>query len=733
MSEATKRPPRFSLSTWILIGILLGAGVGLFLGEPAAALQPLGDAFIRLLQMTILPYMVVALIAGLGKLTMADARLLALRGGAVMVLFWVVGFAIILAIPATFPQLESASFFSTTTIEQRQTPNFVSLYIPANPFHSLANGIIPAVVLFCLALGVALITVERKEIIVTPLQTVSQALMRVAQLVVYLTPIGVFAITASAAGTMTVDEFDRLQPYLVGFIVATLIFTFVLLPALVAILTPFKFWDVVRVCQGSMLTGFATGNLFVVLPIIIENCNELFERHAPGVENADSYIDVVIPVSFNFPNIGKLLILLFIPFAGWYSGHAMSLGDYPNFVMLGLASFFGGVDLAIPFLLEVMKIPVDLYELYIVTGVVTGRFATLLGVMNLLAFTLVTTCAVTGLVRIRKHRLLTLGSASIALSIAALATTRVALQHTVESEYTKDQVIATMQLLRDPMTAVVHERVPENAPEPSEATNALDRVLERGVIRVGFIDDNMPYTYLNAAGQLVGFEVEMANHLARDLEVELDFVPVTQENIGALLSEDKVDIVMAQIVATPERLSRVSMSSPYMDVTLALVLKQEDAKTFADSRTLHRLPPMKLAVPTRDEYFLAMLAEVLPQAELVHVASARDFFDLNFQGAEVLVVFAEQGSAWTLLYPSYEVVVPKPDLLQLPVGYVVPRGDAEMLNFINRWIELKLRDGTIRTAYRYWILGEGTERRGPRWSIMRNVLGWGKASQPAQK
>ena len=48
-----------------------------------------------------------------------------------------------------------------------------------------------------------------------------------------------------------------------------------------------------------------------------------------------------------------------------------------------------------------------------------------------------------------------------------------------------------------------------------------------------------------------------------------------------------------------------------------------------------------------------------------------------------------------------------------------------MLNFVNRWIDLKLRDGTIRKAYRYWILGEGAERRGPRWSIMRNVLGWG--------
>jgi proton glutamate symport protein len=45
-------------------------------------------------------------------------------------------------------------------------------------------------------------------------------------------------------------------------------------------------------------------------------------------------------------------------------------------------------------------------------------------------------------------------------------------------------------------------------------------------------------------------------------------------------------------------------------------------------------------------------------------------------------------------------------------------------HFINTWIELKRRDGTIDALYRHWILGKQTGKRQPRWSIMRNVLHW---------
>jgi Na+/H+-dicarboxylate symporter len=65
-------PLRTSLSTRILLGLGLGVFTGLFFGEGAAALQPVADVYIRLMQMTVLPYLVMALIVGFGQL---DANL----------------------------------------------------------------------------------------------------------------------------------------------------------------------------------------------------------------------------------------------------------------------------------------------------------------------------------------------------------------------------------------------------------------------------------------------------------------------------------------------------------------------------------------------------------------------------------------------------------------------------------------------------------------------------------
>ena len=62
-----------SLSTRVLIGLFSGVAAGVFFGELTAPLKIAGDAFIQLLQMTVLPYIVVSLIAGLGSLTYRDA------------------------------------------------------------------------------------------------------------------------------------------------------------------------------------------------------------------------------------------------------------------------------------------------------------------------------------------------------------------------------------------------------------------------------------------------------------------------------------------------------------------------------------------------------------------------------------------------------------------------------------------------------------------------------------
>ena len=65
--------------------------LGLLFGERTAALQIVADAYIKLLQMTVLPYVTVSIVGGLGALDAAQARTLGEAVGLVLVVLWAVG------------------------------------------------------------------------------------------------------------------------------------------------------------------------------------------------------------------------------------------------------------------------------------------------------------------------------------------------------------------------------------------------------------------------------------------------------------------------------------------------------------------------------------------------------------------------------------------------------------------------------------------------------------------
>ena len=113
--------------------------------------------------------------------------------------------------PLAFPSTITASFFSTTLVSHPEPIDVVALYIPSNPFHSLANNIVPAVVLFSVILGVAVIGLERKQVLLDVLGVAGEAVARVTRFVVRLTPFGIFAIAATAAGTLDIRA-DRADP-----------------------------------------------------------------------------------------------------------------------------------------------------------------------------------------------------------------------------------------------------------------------------------------------------------------------------------------------------------------------------------------------------------------------------------------------------------------------------------------------------------------------------------------
>jgi hypothetical protein len=86
---------------------------------------------------------------------------------------------------------------------------------------------------------------------------------------------------------------------------------------------------------------------------------------------------------------------------------------------------------------------------------------------------------------------------------------------------------------------------------------------------------------------------------------------------------------------------------------------------------------------------------------------------------------AEAGSSWTLLYPKFHAVVIKPETHKFHLAYPIAGGDRALADIIDKWVLIGKDSPSVQRKYDYWIMGVGAEETLPRWSILRNVLGWG--------
>ncbi|MGH7492215.1 MAG: cation:dicarboxylate symporter family transporter [bacterium] len=710
-----------SLSTKILIGMGLGILAGIFFGEDVAFLKVAGDAFVLLMQMTVLPYIMVSLITGLGGLSLKEAAALARKGGVVLLLLWGIGLVMVLLMPLAFPNWEMASRFSTSLIEQRPPFDFLGLYIPSNLFFSLSSNTVPAVVVFSFALGAALIAIQNKEALLKSLSALADGLGRITNFLIKFAPIGVFAIIASATGTMRFSELERLQVYMLTYMVAALLLTFWILPALVTSLTPFKYKDLVGPTRTALLTAFATGNIFVVLPVLAERSKELLKKLESSHET-ESTVDVIISTSFSFPNLGKILTLSFVLFAGWFANSSVPVSKYFTFATTGLFSFFGDPTVAIPFLLNLLQIPSDTYRFFLVADNLVGaRFGTLLAAMFTLVLAVLGACAVSGLLKISWPKLLRFAAVSLVLTFGAIGATRWFFEYVVGHEYQEYQAFITMDLSHEHKPATVHRSSLPSPPFHDAQKSRLQEIRDRGYLRVGYFKDALPFAFTNEAGNLVGLDVEMACTLAQEMNVRLEFVLIDREKAAAMLDAGYVDLIMSGLAVTVENAQKMALSTSYMDQTLAFIVKDYRREDFNSRNKLKSLQKLKLGIPGVP-YYIAKVKEYLPQAEVVVLNSPREFFTRKEEDLDALVYSAEAGSAWSLVYPAYTVAIPRPDVLAVPLAYAMARGDRELVDFVNTWIDLKKKDQTIAALFDYWILGRNTVAQEPRWSIARNVL-----------
>jgi proton glutamate symport protein len=274
-----------------------------------------------------------------------------------------------------------------------------------------------------------------------------------------------------------------------------------------------------------------------------------------------------------------------------------------------------------------------------------------------------------------------------------------------------------------PVPTLVQADAPQVVAAASEGP-VLDNMRARGALRAAFLPDSLPFAYRNASEEIVGFDIAMAQMLARELHLQLQLVPLSRETLAGALSSGACDLVMSGVALTTERAADTLFSSPYLDETIALVVPDHARDRFATWSGIRARPNLRLGIPAVS-YYVEKVDAGLPDAALTSFLSVEAMFGGPASGdLDGLVLTAERGSAWTLLHPEYSVVVPTPGLIKVPLAYPIAKHDAAFAAFIDAWIELKKKDGTIQRLYDYWILGRNVMPATPRWSIIRNVLHW---------
>ncbi len=213
--------------------------------------------------------------------------------------------------------------------------------------------------------------------------------------------------------------------------------------------------------------------------------------------------------------------------------------------------------------------------------------------------------------------------------------------------------------------------------------------------------------------------------LARELNVEIDFVRWTYDTLFADLNNDKFDLAIGGLIVNPERLAKANFSNPYMSLTTSVVVEDHRRDEFGSWEKIDKALIARLGVvgEERADY----LQRQLPNTDIALLETYSDFFVNKTKRIDGLVISAEAGSAWTILFPAYSVVLPEPHE-KTYAALAIPLDRPEFENFINDWLNIKQTAGVIDRLYGKWILGEEAHQKRVRWSLGETYLVCGSNS-----
>lgn len=238
--------------------------------------------------------------------------------------------------------------------------------------------------------------------------------------------------------------------------------------------------------------------------------------------------------------------------------------------------------------------------------------------------------------------------------------------------------------------------------------STIEQVQKRGILRVG-MSTFVPWAMKDKTGKLIGFEIDVATRLAKDMGVTVEFVPTKWSGIIPALSTGKFDVVIGGMGILPSRNLKVNFSVPYDFTGMSMVAHQKVAAGFNDLEDYNR----------SDVVISARLGSTAATASKKYLPKAQlRLFDDESQAYQELIngrVHAVVGSAPTpafqaLKYPEKLFLPLDKPFTKEPIGFAVRKGDFDTLNYFNNWIGYVGAEGWLEERKNYWFRTKDWEK-----------------------
>lgn len=350
----------------ILIGVIVGVALGLIFGPSIAIIKPIGDIFIRLLQMLIVPLAFFSIVSGISKLQ--DIKMLRSIGSKIMSIYVLT--TIIATLIGIFVALllqpgkgEAGLLGKAEEIEPEEfsfLDNIIQ-WFPSNVIQSMADTNMLQIIIFAVFVGVAIVLLGDKVKRIRELVHEGASLMiKIADIVISFAPFGIMALIAHVVGTVGVDLLFEVVRYVLAAFIGFIIILFVVYPILLKVLgktSPIFFYKQV---SPAMLVAASTTSSSATLPASMEVARD-------GLKIPENIYGFTLPLgaTLNMNGLASTLGVLSVFAANLY-GIPITFGMILQTAFLGVVLAMGcagvkGADVvAASLLLSTLSLPLSI-------------------------------------------------------------------------------------------------------------------------------------------------------------------------------------------------------------------------------------------------------------------------------------------------------------------------------------------------------------------------------------